>query len=340
MNAIPLVDLSVQHAEVARRGAGRVRTRSSRPATSSAARRSPPSSRSTPTSSVPAHCVGVGNGTDALELALRAVGVGHGDEVVAAGQHLHRHRRGGRARRCPPGASSTSTTTACSSTRRACRGCRHATEPRAVVPRRPLRPGGPLRAAAAHARRPGDRRASRTAPSPRARPGTGASAGTFGADRRDELLPRQEPRRLRRRRRGAHRRRATSPSRSGSWAPTAARRSTCTAGSASTRGSTPCRPWCCGPSCAGSRGWNEQRREAAARYDRLLAEALRRPASRCALPGNEHVWHLYVVRVREPRRRAANACRTTVSVPASTTRCRCTSPRRWPTWVTAAVTSR
>jgi dTDP-4-amino-4,6-dideoxygalactose transaminase len=28
------------------------------------------------------HCVGVANGTDALELALRAVGVGHGDEVV------------------------------------------------------------------------------------------------------------------------------------------------------------------------------------------------------------------------------------------------------------------
>jgi len=28
------------------------------------------------------HCVGVGNGTDALELALRAVGVGSGDEVV------------------------------------------------------------------------------------------------------------------------------------------------------------------------------------------------------------------------------------------------------------------
>ena len=24
------------------------------------------------------HCVGVGNGTDALEMALRAVGVGHG----------------------------------------------------------------------------------------------------------------------------------------------------------------------------------------------------------------------------------------------------------------------
>ena len=42
--------------------------------------------------------------------------------------------------------------------------------------------------------------------------------------------------------------------------------------------------------------WNEQRRAAAARYDTLLAEA-----TQVALPetrsGNEHVWHLYVVRV-------------------------------------------
>ena len=42
--------------------------------------------------------------------------------------------------------------------------------------------------------------------------------------------------------------------------------------------------------------WNEQRRRAAAAYDEMLAgeAGIRRPAT---LPGNEHVWHLYVVRV-------------------------------------------
>jgi dTDP-4-amino-4,6-dideoxygalactose transaminase len=47
--------------------------------------------------------------------------------------------------------------------------------------------------------------------------------------------------------------------------------------------------------------WNAARRAAAARYDALLADvpAVRRPQT---LAGNEHVWHLYVVRV--PRRDA------------------------------------
>ena len=42
--------------------------------------------------------------------------------------------------------------------------------------------------------------------------------------------------------------------------------------------------------------WNEQRRAAAARYDMLLANVpgVRLPKT---LAGNEHVWHLYVVRV-------------------------------------------
>jgi len=43
-------------------------------------------------------------------------------------------------------------------------------------------------------------------------------------------------------------------------------------------------------------GWNAARRAAAARYDTLLSgvDGVVRPVT---LPGNEHVWHLYVVRV-------------------------------------------
>jgi dTDP-4-amino-4,6-dideoxygalactose transaminase len=46
------------------------------------------------------------------------------------------------------------------------------------------------------------------------------------------------------------------------------------------------------------RRWNDERRAAAARYDRLLdgVSGLRLPVT---LPGNEHVWHLYVVRVAD-----------------------------------------
>ena len=44
-------------------------------------------------------------------------------------------------------------------------------------------------------------------------------------------------------------------------------------------------------------GWNAARRTAADRYDELLADVpeVIRPST---MPGNEHVWHLYVVRVR------------------------------------------
>lgn len=44
--------------------------------------------------------------------------------------------------------------------------------------------------------------------------------------------------------------------------------------------------------------WNGQRREAAARYDALLegVDAVRRPST---ADGNEHVWHLYVIRLAD-----------------------------------------
>ena len=81
MNAIPLVDLSLQHAEVAEEveegfaevlsagdfiGGKAVSAFEQEYADFVGAR----------------SCIGVGNGTDAIEMALRAAGVGHGDEVV------------------------------------------------------------------------------------------------------------------------------------------------------------------------------------------------------------------------------------------------------------------
>ncbi|HVN12370.1 MAG TPA: DegT/DnrJ/EryC1/StrS family aminotransferase [Kineosporiaceae bacterium] len=81
MNSIPLVDLSVQHAQIADEvdagfaevlsagdfiGGKAVAAFEQEYAEFVGAR----------------HCVGAGNGTDALEMALRAVGVGHGDEVI------------------------------------------------------------------------------------------------------------------------------------------------------------------------------------------------------------------------------------------------------------------
>ena len=79
--------------------------------------------------------------------------------------------------------------------------------------------------------------------------------------------------------------------------------------------------------------WNAERRGGRARYDALLADApgVRLPA---ALPGNEHVWHLYVVRVAD-RDRVLAALQTLASAPASTTRRRSTCSRRSRSWVWA-----
>ena len=48
------------------------------------------------------HCIGVANGTDALTIGLRALGVAPGDEVVVPGRHVLCDRRGGRQRGCVP----------------------------------------------------------------------------------------------------------------------------------------------------------------------------------------------------------------------------------------------
>ncbi|MFF8401351.1 DegT/DnrJ/EryC1/StrS family aminotransferase [Streptomyces sp. NPDC015684] len=81
MNQIPLVDLKAAHEEVAdevRAGFERVLADTAFVGGEEVRR----FEREYAEFGDVAHCVGVANGTDALELALRAVGVGAGDEVV------------------------------------------------------------------------------------------------------------------------------------------------------------------------------------------------------------------------------------------------------------------
>ena len=81
MSSVPLVDLAAQHREIADevlRGLASVMDTSAYILGKPVAEFEDAFARF----SRVAHCIGVGNGTDALELALRAVGVGPGDEVV------------------------------------------------------------------------------------------------------------------------------------------------------------------------------------------------------------------------------------------------------------------
>ncbi|MGZ4624953.1 MAG: DegT/DnrJ/EryC1/StrS family aminotransferase [Kineosporiaceae bacterium] len=81
MNSIPLVDLSVQHAQIADEvEAGFADVLS---AGDFIAGKAVAAFEQEYAEFVGArHCIGVANGTDALEMALRAVGAGHGDEVI------------------------------------------------------------------------------------------------------------------------------------------------------------------------------------------------------------------------------------------------------------------
>ena len=167
----------------------------------------------------------------------------------------------------------------------------------------------------------------------------GRSSGQRRRRRRHQLLPGQEPRRLRRRRRGGHRRRRRRPTSSGRMRNHGGepqlrarpRRVELPARHAAGR-----RP--AGQARAASPAGTTQRRAAAAplrRAARPRSTASVAAGGHCA--GNEHVWHLYVVRVAGPRRGAGTRLqRGAASAPASTTRSRSTSSRRSATSVTAA----
>src|SRR5690348_9591015 len=80
-STIPFVDLSLQHAEIA----GEVADRFERVMSTGAFVLGPDVAEFENEFAEycgVAHCVGVANGTDAIELSLRALGVGPGDEVI------------------------------------------------------------------------------------------------------------------------------------------------------------------------------------------------------------------------------------------------------------------
>ena len=146
------------------------------------------------------HCVGVANGTDALELALRAAGVRPGGEVIVP--------------------ANTFIATAEAASRIGAVPVPRRRRPRAPAhrPRRrraPRSTRGPRRSSrcTSSARSRPSRRSARSPPTPAspivedAAQSQGAlrhgrAAGSFGLRRRHQLLPGQEPRRRRRRRSG------------------------------------------------------------------------------------------------------------------------------------------
>ena len=322
---IPLVDLKAQHARDRRRGRAGLRARDRRYVLHPRPAGARSSRRRSRASAASRHCIGVANGTDAIELAAARAGHRARRRGHRPGQHLRRDRRGGRAGRRHAGVRRLRRAT-CSSTPRRSR-------PRSTAATARRSAGPPLRADAPTWRRSRDRRDARA----RRRRGRGAGAGRDGAT--------------------AGRRGALGGAAATSFYPGKNLGAFGDAGAVVTNDDELAAP------VRRARATRQRRqvppprdrlqlpaRHAAGRGARGEAEAPRRTGTRRAggggplrraarrrrrgrrcpptLPGNEHVWHLYVVRVPRPRRGAGAAPRRRASAPASTTRCRSTSRAR------------
>ena len=158
-------------------------------------------------------------------------------------------------------------------------------------------------------------------------------------DRHVQLLPVEEPRRLRRRRHDGHAGRGARRRGSSGCACTAARRSTSTTRSATTAGSTRCRRRCCSAKLPHLAGVERE----APRERRVLRRGVRRPRRTCATPyvdpANESIFNQYTIRVaaatssRRSSRSAASARRSTI-------RCRSTCSRASRTSATRRAAAR
>ena len=311
MEHIPLVDLKAQHAAVADEVAAGFASVLERTAFV-LGEEVDAFEREFAAFSGAAHCVGVGNGTDAVELALRAAGIARGRRGDPSGQHVHRDRRGGRARRREAGARRLRSGVPAHRRRRG-RGRWSTRRTAAVVPVHlfgQIAPLEPLQGAARFVG-PADHRGRRAVP--------GGDAGTAPGRRRrgrgrDELLPGQEPRCLRRSGRGAHRATPTSHADSAASATTGAKPSTSTPSSGSTRASTRSRPSCCGRSWPasppGTRPGASRSSSLRRRCSPTSTASRPRPRSPATSTSGTSTWSACRVATRSSRR-----CTTRGSVP-------------------------
>ena len=226
------------------------------------------------------HAIGVANGTDALTIALRALGVGPGDEVVVPSFTFYAS-----AEAIPPTGARAGVLRRRSrdvlrdgrdGARRADAAHEGGHRRRPVRQRRAGRGDRGARRARARGRGPGRRLAHRgRSPRRRARRVAGDLL----------VLPLEEPRRLRRRRRGRDRRRRARRSGPHAALPRLARQGDASSRSATTRASTSSRPRCCGVQLPHLEAWAEGRRAAGALYEAGgLGELVALPRARRRLP--------------------------------------------------------
>ena len=245
--------------------------------------------------------IGVANGTEALVIALNAMGVGPGDEVICPAFTFYATAEAVVQRGATPVFADIDPDDA--QPRRRGRGREGHRPDEGDHPRPSLR-AGDGRAPAARARRSGAR---------------GRRAGVRRRRRREardgldvQLLPDEEPLLSRRRRADRDRRRGARRPHQAPVVPRLEGQDRLRGASATTRASTSSRRRSCGSSCQELDGWNAGRRAAAARYAELgLGDLVEIPQDE---PG--HVYHLFVC--RSPERDRIRAALTEAGIASAT----------------------